>query len=86
MVRQKLQQMPALEESDRAGILARAAIYVQRLSGYALTEEELATLFHQAGFRIDDCQIISSGAQDARFNGPAIPANARHACLIASKI
>ena len=85
-VAEKLGQMPSLEESDRAVIRARAGIYVQRLNGYALTEEELDSLFHHAGLQIDECKIISSGAQDAKFNGPAIPANARHACVIASRM
>ena len=85
LVAETLHHTPSIEESDRAEILARTEIYVQRLIGYALTEEELAALFHRAGFRIDDCQILSSGAQDGKLSGPAIPAHARHACLIASR-
>jgi SAM-dependent methyltransferase len=76
----------SLAPSERATLLARAGIYVQRLCGYALTEEELAELFHQAGFRLDDCQIISSGAQDGKLTGPAVPTHAKHACLRASKM
>jgi SAM-dependent methyltransferase len=75
-----------LDQANRAGILARAEIYVRRLCGYALTEEELVALFHQAGFRIEDCQIISRGAPDGKLTGPAVPSHAKHACLRASKI
>jgi SAM-dependent methyltransferase len=85
-VAEKLRLTSVVEESEWAGILDRARIYVQRLNGYALTEEELAALFHQAGFRIHDFQIASNGAPDGQLSGPAIPAHAKHACLIASKI
>lgn len=83
-VAEKLGQT-SLQESERASILARVRIYVQRLCGYALTEDELAALFHQAGFRLDDCQIISSGIQDGKLSGPAVPTHAKHACVRASK-
>jgi 2-polyprenyl-3-methyl-5-hydroxy-6-metoxy-1,4-benzoquinol methylase len=86
MVAAKLRQTPVIEESEWSGILARAEIYVRRLSGYSLTEEELNALFQQAGFRIEDRQIISSGAQESKLSGPAIPAHAKHACVIASRI
>jgi SAM-dependent methyltransferase len=86
LVSQKLQATPALEESDRALILARSVIYVQRLNGYSLPETELTDLFQQTGFRIDDFQIISSGTQKSAFSGPAIPTDAQHACLVASRI
>ena len=85
LVAEKLRQTPSVEESDHAVILARTEIYVQRLIGYALTEEDLPTLFNQSGFRLDDCQIIFTGAQGGALSGPAIPTHAKHACVIASK-
>jgi SAM-dependent methyltransferase len=81
----KLQASDFIPKSDWAGILARAGIYVQRLIGYALTEEELPGLFEQAGFAIDDCQVVATGSQDQNMSGPAIPTRARHACIIASR-
>lgn len=85
-VTEKLRQMNSLQESERADILARAKVYVHRLTGYALTEEELTTVFPDAGFRIDDLQILSSPVQDGKLSGPAVPSNARHAALIASRM
>ncbi len=81
----KLRANDSIPKADWAGILARASIYVQRLIGYALTEEELAGLFEQGGFEIDDCQTVATGKQDNALNGPAIPTRARHACIIGSR-
>jgi SAM-dependent methyltransferase len=81
----KLQATDSIPNSDWDGILARAGVYVQRLIGYALTEEELPGLFEQAGFEIDDCQVVATGTQDQTMSGPAIPTRAKHACVIASR-
>jgi SAM-dependent methyltransferase len=81
----KLQATDSIPNSDWDGILARAGIYVRRLIGYALTEEELPGLFEQAGFEIDDCQVVATGTQDQTMIGPAIPTRAKHACVIASR-
>lgn len=85
-VAENLRQMGSLQESEKADILARAKVYVHRLTGYALTEEELTTVFPDAGFRIDDLQILSSHARDGKLSGPAVPSNANHAALIASRM
>ncbi len=85
LVAEKLRQSKLIEQSEWDGILARTKIYVQRLVGYALAEEELVTLFTKAGFHIDICRIITADAQGGSVSGPAVPANAKHACLIASK-
>ncbi|HWD91333.1 MAG TPA: class I SAM-dependent methyltransferase [Verrucomicrobiae bacterium] len=80
----KLQDQ-ALAESERSAILNRAKIYVERLVGYSLPQEELTALFQEAGFRMDECQIISTGASRGKPGGPAIPSHAQHACVIAAK-
>jgi SAM-dependent methyltransferase len=81
----KLQDHP-LSESERSAILERAKIYVKRLVGYSLPREELVALFEQAGFRMDEWKIISTGASHGKPGGPAIPSHAEHACVIASNI
>jgi SAM-dependent methyltransferase len=84
LIAAKLQDYP-LSESERSAIFDRAKVYVERLVGYSLTEEELTGLFHTAGFRMDEWQIISTGASHGKPGGPAVPSHAQHACLIASK-
>ncbi|HEX4264060.1 MAG TPA: class I SAM-dependent methyltransferase [Verrucomicrobiae bacterium] len=85
LIAAKLQDHP-LSESERSAILDRAKVYVERLVGYSLPQEELTSLFQTAGFRMDHWEIISTGAPHSKPSGPAIPSHAQHACLIASKI
>ena len=80
----KLQDRP-LPESERSAIRDRAKVYVKQLVGYSLPEEELTALFQEAGFRVDEWQIISTDATHGKPRGPAVPSQAQHACLVASK-
>jgi SAM-dependent methyltransferase len=85
-VEKKLRLTDTLEEGEKTTILTRAEVYAQRLVGYALTESELTELFNDAGFHVDNIQILADAAQDGKLSGPAVPANANHACLVASRI
>lgn len=85
IVAERLRDLDSLDDSERRAILARAETYAQRLVGYILTEEELSGLFNDAGFHIDHIEFIASPSQDGKLNGPAVPANANHACLVASR-
>lgn len=85
-VAKNLRCIDSLKESEKIAIIARAEVYAQRLVGYALTESELTELFSDTGFRVDNIQILASPAQDGKLIGPAVPANANHACLVASSI
>jgi hypothetical protein len=85
LIAEKLQRVRSLEEADKAAILARAGVYVQNLKGYSLLREELTALFSAPCFQLDDVKIVSSGTQDTHLSGPAVPALAQHACIVASK-
>ena len=86
-VEQRIRNSQSLPENEAAGVLHRAGIYVQRLQVYAMTGADLAATFQQAGFRIDDLSsIVSHEPQNSGICGLAIPANANHACLMATKV
>ena len=83
---QKMRDLPSLTEADRTEILGRARIYVRRLQVFAMSETDLTTLLEQSGFRIDDLSsVVSTGHQDGRVSGLAIPNSAKHACVLATK-
>jgi hypothetical protein len=85
-VERRIRESPSLPESEASEIFNRARIYVQRLHGYAISAAELAALFQQAGFRIDDLvSVVSSDSRNSDASGPAVPACAEHACLLATK-
>jgi SAM-dependent methyltransferase len=84
-VAEKLRRIGSADRSEIAAILARAEAYARRLVGYALTENELTTLFDSDGFHIDHTEILTSPAQDGLV-APAVPGGANHACLVATRI
>jgi hypothetical protein len=67
-------------------LATRAEAYIGKQYAFPVTEADVADLFEQAGFRIDCLAVISSaGPESIRVGGPAVPANAQHACVIATK-
>ncbi len=73
--------------ADLDRLLERARLYARRLHAYAISESDLISLFTDLGYRITDQSVVNSaGSTTNQIRGLAIPAEARHACIIATRI
>ncbi|MDP2241831.1 MAG: hypothetical protein Q8K18_16960 [Burkholderiales bacterium] len=86
-VMQQSAELPAGLQPEPQEFARRVENYIQRLHVYALSADDIMSLFRTNNFRIDDFSLVSSGnIPDRNISGLAIPNNAEHACVIATKI
>jgi hypothetical protein len=75
-----------LPQTTPEELVARAEAYIERQYAFAITRTDVEKLFESAGFRIDQLALVTSGGLERENAGAlAVPANAQHACVIASK-
>lgn len=71
-------------EAINAMLLERAQVYAQRLRAYAISASDLAILFTDQNYQISlNLTMSSKGSSAGGIRGLAIPAEARHACMVA---
>ncbi len=71
---------------DLDRLLERAQLYARHLHAYAISEFDLIALFTDLGYHIADQSVVNSaGSTTHQIRGLAIPAEARHACIIATR-
>lgn len=67
-------------------LLERARLYARHLHAYAISESDLISLFTDLRYCITDQSVVNSaGSTTHPIRGLAIPAEARHACIIATR-
>lgn len=85
-VLQKAAELPARLRPSPQEFAQRVETYIQRLHVYALSADDITTLFRKNNFNIDYFSLVASGNTPNRNpSGLAIPKNAEHACIIATK-
>lgn len=85
-VMQKAAELPAGLRPGPQEFAQRVETYIQRLHIYALSADDIMALFRKNDFRIDYFSLVTSGnISDRSLSGLAIPKNAEHACIIATK-
>ena len=85
-VLQKAAELPPRLRPDLREFAERLETYLQRLHVYAISADDITALFMKNGFRIDRFALVASAnLADRNLSGLAIPKDAEHACVIATK-
>lgn len=70
--------------TDLVRLLERARLYAQHLHAYAISESDIFSLFTDTGYRVTYQSVMSSaGSATGNIRGLAMPAEARHAGIVA---